>query len=89
MSVNKPAQDSHFHSFLLHNIVTALMLWYNVAPSLLLLCAQSEMFYEASSFNQDLSSWVVSQGQDFVSGLEACYAAPCHCVHPRRSCLEI
>ena len=87
--INQTHEDSHYHSFLLHNIVTALMLWYNAAPSLLLLCAQNHMFVEATSFNQDLSSWDVSQGQTFVSGLEAWYAAACRCVRPRRLCLEV
>ena len=32
--IHQTHEDSHNHSFLLHNIITALMLWHNAAPSL-------------------------------------------------------
>ena len=50
-------------------------------PSLaFLLHTQDSMFYEATSFNQDLSQWDVSNGQDFVSTchLDMMLAQPSH-----------
>ena len=39
----------------------------NVAP--LLMLSQNGMFYQASAFNADISTWNVSSGEYFVSGM--------------------
>ena len=53
----------------------------NLTPSLaFLIQPQGGMFYQATSFNQDLSQWDVSSGQSFVSvcDLEMMSVQPSH-----------
>ena len=54
MNINKRSFTSLILFIVLLNIITF---------------AQGFMFYGASSFNQDVSSWDVSSGTNFVSGL--------------------
>ena len=83
-------QVSHYsYSFLLHNIITTLlvtmMIWINTAPLLLLhFRFQQGMFNGATSFNQNVSSWDTSVATSFVSGLGPCDLASCWCRLRRR-----
>ncbi len=62
---------SHRHSFVHHNITTTLTMICNIntVPLLLLpYCSQQYVIGYNPSFNQDISNWDVSSGNNFVSG---------------------
>ena len=73
----KQTKALHTSSFF-NNLTTPIIVNNNGAP--LLLLSQRWMFAGATTFNQDISTWNVDSGQDFVSGLGLLWESCSFCV---------